>query len=100
MDKSKYGVHQDHCCKKHGCKYGDNDCPVEDGTVIQTYICQYGDEMNDSCFNEEVIKELHEAVDSPNWDLKPKCSCGERSNSWMQLYRHQADTLREQLRLS
>ena len=22
------GVHQTHCCVVHGCKYGDEDCPV------------------------------------------------------------------------
>ena len=25
-------VHDSHCCPRHGCKYGDEDCPVEVGT--------------------------------------------------------------------
>ena len=27
------GVHDAHCCKEHGCKYGDSDCPVEFGDL-------------------------------------------------------------------
>ena len=26
--KDRWGVHESHCCPKHGCKYGDADCPV------------------------------------------------------------------------
>jgi hypothetical protein len=35
-----YGVHASHCCFIHGCKYGDDDCPVEKGEVKQEYICE------------------------------------------------------------
>jgi hypothetical protein len=28
-----YGVHSSHCCVEHGCKYGDADCPVENGKI-------------------------------------------------------------------
>ena len=37
---SEVGVHRTHCCIKHGCKYGDDDCPVENGSVTQEYQCQ------------------------------------------------------------
>ena len=33
MNKDEYGVHTTHCCAKHGCKYGDTDCPVVMGIV-------------------------------------------------------------------
>jgi len=33
-------VHQSHCCVKHGCKYGDEDCPVVKGEVKQFYYCE------------------------------------------------------------
>jgi hypothetical protein len=33
------GVHASHCCKWHGCKYGDDDCPVANGEVEQEYLC-------------------------------------------------------------
>ena len=34
------GVHAAHCCKWHGCKYGDDDCPVVNGEVEQEYPCE------------------------------------------------------------
>lgn len=33
------GVHAAHCCKKHGCKYMDDDCPIVTGKVEQMYPC-------------------------------------------------------------
>ena len=29
--------HGSHCCKKHGCKYGDDECPVVLGIIKQEY---------------------------------------------------------------
>ena len=40
MDKSRYGVHRTHCCILHGCKYGDEDCPVRSGEIKQDYTCE------------------------------------------------------------
>jgi len=34
------GVHQSHCCEKHGCKYMDDDCPVETGRLPALYMCE------------------------------------------------------------
>jgi hypothetical protein len=34
------GVHTSHCCKRHGCKYIDDDCPVESGPHKQEYPCE------------------------------------------------------------
>lgn len=39
LDKSKYGVHETHCCVVHGCKYYDEDCPVETGEIEQENTC-------------------------------------------------------------
>jgi len=33
-------VHTEHCCIIHGCKYGDNNCPVELGNIKQTFLCE------------------------------------------------------------
>lgn len=33
-------VHQEHCCKLHGCKYGNKNCPVESGELEQLYPCE------------------------------------------------------------
>lgn len=34
------GVHASHCCLDHGCKYGDDNCPVVSGRVTQLYKCE------------------------------------------------------------
>lgn len=33
------GVHASHCCVVHGCKYRDDDCPVQLGTIEQKFMC-------------------------------------------------------------
>ena len=50
VDKSKWGIHRTHCCKKHGCKYGNDGCPVELGIIEQDYPCM------DETIDERVIK--------------------------------------------
>ena len=35
-----YGVHREHCCVIHGCKYGDSNCPVVLKKLLQSYPCQ------------------------------------------------------------
>jgi antitoxin component of MazEF toxin-antitoxin module len=37
--QEKVGVHARHCCKRHGCKYGEDDCPVVKGRVVQDGPC-------------------------------------------------------------
>lgn len=56
---ASYEVHQGHCCKGHGCKYGDvNYCPVWTGSVVQDYPCEMCD------FDKERIEKiLHEIFD-------------------------------------
>lgn len=39
-DPSDANVHEAHCCPKHGCKYGDDDCPVENGFIEPKYTCE------------------------------------------------------------
>lgn len=33
-------VHTEHCCTKHGCKYGSKDCTVYHGDKKQAYPCE------------------------------------------------------------
>lgn len=33
-------VHAAHCCAKHGCKYGNADCPVQAGNAVQEHSCE------------------------------------------------------------
>lgn len=56
-------VHRTHCCVFHGCKYGDEDCPVETRLVKQAYTCE---QCEDDGF--ESVDDVP-TVDSPNYDL-------------------------------
>jgi len=40
IPKENWGVHESHCCKFHGCKYGDEDCPVVLQLVEVKYSCE------------------------------------------------------------
>jgi len=33
-------VHTEHCCKEHGCKYREDNCPVVRGVKNQSYLCE------------------------------------------------------------
>jgi len=47
-------THKSHCCVRHGCKYGEPDCPVASGEVEQLYDCE-------SCaWDKEEFSELEE----------------------------------------
>lgn len=37
----EHGVHETHCCKEHGCKYRDENCPVVLEVIKQKYPCEY-----------------------------------------------------------
>lgn len=39
IPKEQWGVHINHCCSDCGCKYGDDDCPVELDLIKQNYFC-------------------------------------------------------------
>lgn len=55
------GVHAAHCCKFHGCKYGDEDCPVVTGEVKQLYICESCEyELEGAEYFIEVVNRLDE----------------------------------------
>lgn len=40
MNEEEKCVHTEHCCIIHGCKYGDEDCPVVSGEKSQSYLCE------------------------------------------------------------
>lgn len=47
IPQDKWGVHRTHCCSKHGCKYCDEECPVELGLLKQDYPCEMCNETED-----------------------------------------------------
>lgn len=40
FEPDQAGVHAAHCCSRHGCKYGNAECPVARGAVKQDYPCE------------------------------------------------------------
>lgn len=67
------GVHQTHCCIKHGCKYGDEDCPVVTGLILQRYPCE-------DCSNPTIEESLKQLFDSHR--SKSKICCDETCFCW------------------
>ena len=58
---SNIGVHAAHCCKWHGCKYGDADCPVVLGKVEQKYLCEWcSEELKDEKYYREKLAQIEE----------------------------------------
>ena len=54
-----YAIHASHCCKWHGCKYGEKDCPVVKGKVEQLWPCDdCYDEMEEADYYTSVIARL------------------------------------------
>ncbi len=39
-------THTEHCCVYHGCKYGDEDCPVATKVSIQSFRCESCDDYH------------------------------------------------------
>ncbi|PLS19419.1 hypothetical protein CVD28_03110 [Bacillus sp. M6-12] len=70
MEKSKHGVHAHHCCIIHGCKYGNDDCPVTNKEVQQVYTCEY-------CSEEgfKTVQEIKEYILLKE-DVKDAKECG------------------------
>ena len=58
---TNYGVHSTHCCKWHGCKYGDPDCPVATGKVKQVYLCEdCYDDLEQENYYKYMLKQIDE----------------------------------------
>jgi hypothetical protein len=74
---SYYGVHNTHCCKKHGCKYQDEDCPVEHGDAPGVKCEDCHDEENDPLFQENarLRKALEGLIHTWNEGGADGCGC-------------------------
>ena len=59
--RGSIGVHAAHCCKWHGCKYGDKDCPVVLGKIEQEWPCEYcDDDIADIEYHREALVRAEE----------------------------------------
>lgn len=62
------GQHMHHCCRKHGCKYGDHDCPVADGSSEQKFPC---DLCNDEGVAKDILTSASQTIhDKPQTELE------------------------------
>lgn len=69
IPKENWGVHETHCCKRHGCKYGEhNECPVTLGLIKQAYRCETGDDFNEDCFAESTADEIFQLYEDQTED--------------------------------
>lgn len=55
MDNN-YAVHVSHCCKWHGCKYGEPNCPIVLSKTKQAYLCEwcYEELNNEYCYRQKL----------------------------------------------
>jgi hypothetical protein len=58
IEQDQAGVHVAHCCSRHGCKYGNAECPVAQDAVKQDYPCE-ACEVPDQALDKAVTR-LHE----------------------------------------
>ena len=55
------GAHTSHCCKWHGCKYGDENCPVANGEIKQEYLCEWCyEDLDNEDYHREILKNIEE----------------------------------------
>ncbi len=75
------GVHRTHCCKKHGCKYFDKDCPVILGLIIQDYPCE-------DCTQDKL--EYPEETEGSRIAREIRAACNELSEEQREIHFNQA----------
>jgi len=79
---SSKNVHTEHCCKDHGCKYNDNDCPIVNGVQKQSYPCE---ECEPKTFPKE--KEIIIPVPETLQYSAPPTALDLLASGWMDFYR-------------
>lgn len=61
VNKKDWGYHIGHCCKFHGCKYGEEDCPVVNGKVKQAYLCEdCFEDLEDEQWHKNKLQDIEE----------------------------------------
>lgn len=72
---SNYGTHVSHCCSLHGCKYGNEDCPVANGEAEQDYLCEYCPESID-----DAVSSVEASMESLKHVLKVRAGQARREH--------------------
>jgi hypothetical protein len=83
MTNIQIQTHATHCCKICGCKYGNVDCPVVEGTVepvYECYDCIYtdyqgcGEYIRKIANLEQIIKEQEQTLEELKEKIKTSCN--------------------------
>jgi hypothetical protein len=86
-------VHTEHCCSKHGCKYGydigldERKCSVASGEKKQSYPCEYcNEDLEDVGVQaDEILKYIYEnCLGSEDFKFTPQES--KRIRDWMKKF--------------
>jgi hypothetical protein len=56
-------VHTEHCCKEHGCKYGNTDCTVEFGGLKQSCPCEMCNEENMNYYSYPIVSNYQKLIE-------------------------------------
>ena len=92
------GVHAEHCCIYHGCKYSSQQCPVILGVIIQNYPCEQccdeaeEDQEKDKLINEyrtrllELRSQLQNIREAAEVYEKDQVNAYNWSSSWEKLF--------------
>ena len=65
-NKENRCVHTEHCCIIHGCKYGDESCPVTTKSKKQSYPCEFcveNEDVAEKMINRAISKHEPDALD-------------------------------------
>ena len=58
MKVNNIDVHVRHCCIVHGCKFGDDDCPVCNAEHKQKYLCEICTDGFEKIYKMKEIKRI------------------------------------------
>jgi len=79
IPKDRWGTHETHCCIKHGCKYGDSDCPVTIALVKQRYDCE-------TCSDDEIERGWYKKQPDEYTDDVGEEEVKELLTTWEEIY--------------
>jgi hypothetical protein len=74
LTDQQVGTHVTHCCEYHGCKYGNENCPVENKEVDQQYPCMECETLTEL---EEQVQEINEQI-----TLLKKIAANKKTHGW------------------
>lgn len=75
MNLREMETHATHCCKLHGCKYSEEDCPVVNEVVAQTCLCEICVDEGRTLEGVHASKVARTSIPEENWSEHEKNCC-------------------------